>query len=213
MITAIAMCPNPPLLLPGATGQPVPEVEELRAACLAAVTVLLGYRSPTIVIVGATQQQDEPDGALSIQVGRSLLAQAGVDPGIGLIDEVLTADLPPEECQLLGQQLAADDRGFGLLVMADGSARRTEKAPGYLDDRAQPFDAEVEAALRSGQAERLSALDPQLAADLMAAGRPAWQVAAAAVEASLPGSPWVVRAHYFGAPFGVFYPVVNWSPA
>jgi hypothetical protein len=213
MITAIAVCPNPPLLLPGATGQPVAEVEELRAACLAAVRTLLATAPPRVVIVGATQLQEEPAGALSIQVGRSLLAEVGALPRIELVEQVLTADLPPEECQLLGQEFAADPSSFAVLVMGDGSARRSEKAPGYFDERAEPFDAEVEAALRSGRPEELSALDPQLAIDLMAAGRPAWQVMAAMVQAGTPGPPWRVEAHYFGAPFGVFYAVVNWLPS
>jgi hypothetical protein len=99
-----------------------------------------------------------------------------------------------------------------LLVMADGTARRTEKAPGYFDERAEAFDAGIEAALRAADASALAGLNPQLATELLAAGRPAWQVLAAAVTASGAAISWTVRSHYFAAPFGVFYPVVNWLP-
>ena len=65
--------------------------------------------------------------------------------------------------------------------MGDGTARRSVSAPGYLDERAAPFDAAVERAVRDGDLPALAALDPALAADLLAAGRPAWQALAGAL--------------------------------
>ena len=65
--------------------------------------------------------------------------------------------------------------------MGDGSARRSAAAPGYLDDRAEPFDAAVELAFRDGDLSALTALDPDLARDLLASGRPAWQALAGAL--------------------------------
>jgi hypothetical protein len=44
--------------------------------------------------------------------------------------------------------------------MGDGSARRSEKAPGHLDPAAAPFDAAVAAALAAGDTTALAALDP-----------------------------------------------------
>ena len=70
--------------------------------------------------------------------------------------------------------------------MGDGSARRSASAPGYLDERAAPFDAAVEQAVRDGDLPALAALDPDLARDLLAAGRPAWQVLAGALPAAAP---------------------------
>ena len=43
--------------------------------------------------------------------------------------------------------LAAVPGPTGVLVVGDGSARRTFKAPGYLDPGAGPFDSTVSAAL------------------------------------------------------------------
>lgn len=55
-----------------------------------------------------------------------------------------------------------------ILLLANGSARRSEKAPGHLDDRAQACDAAVERDLRAGDADALAATDQSLATDLLA---------------------------------------------
>jgi len=86
-------------------------------------------------------------------------------------------------------------------VMADGSARRTLKAPGYLDDRAVAFDAEVERAVRAGDLSALQRLDQRLARDLMATGWPAWQV----LSGALTGQIHDAEVLYCDAPFGVGY--------
>jgi hypothetical protein len=95
-----------------------------------------------------------------------------------------------------------------LLVMGDGSARRSLKAPGYLDPRAAAFDAEVERAVRTGDLGALLRLDQALARDLMATGRPAWQVLAGAMQSLTP----VTEVLYCGDPFGVAYLVACLRP-
>ena len=65
------------------------------------------------------------------------------------------------------------DGRVALLVMADGSAKRSTSAPGFLDDRAEAFDASIAAALADGDAEALASLDLELGAELWAAGTPA----------------------------------------
>ena len=49
--------------------------------------------------------------------------------------------------------------GAALLVIGDGSATRTPKAPGSYDPAGEAFDATVTAALHSGDPTRLAALD------------------------------------------------------
>ncbi|MEO6501089.1 MAG: hypothetical protein ABIQ09_04175 [Jatrophihabitantaceae bacterium] len=219
LIVGVAGCPNPPLLLHGITGRPVAEVEQLRAACLAAIGDLLAAGPSRLVVVGAAAP-DEDDKALSIVVGRLLLSQAGCELPIEHL--VIAADSPPADCLRAGRALTGgdhstgsdgdrgtgSDHSTGLLVMADGSARRSLKAPGYLDARAAPFDAAVEACLRSGRLDGLAELDPVLAAELLVAGRAAWQVLAGAV-GELAGRS---RLHYADDPFGVWYPVFSWLP-
>ncbi len=93
-----------------------------------------------------------------------------------------------------------------MLVLGDGSAKRSLTAPGYLDDRAARFDASVGAALAAADVDSLLDIDVTLADELWVAGRPAWQVLAGAGRA--------VRRHtdrlsgslnYDEAPFGVGY--------
>jgi hypothetical protein len=72
------------------------------------------------------------------------------------------------------------DGRVGLVVMADLSACRTERAPGAFRAEAAEFDAVVADALRSGRPERLLALDPTEAAELLVAGLAPLQVLAGA---------------------------------
>ena len=95
-----------------------------------------------------------------------------------------------------------------MLVLGDGSARRSVSAPGHLDERAVPFDDEVVRAVRDGDLAALAALDPGLAHELMVTGRPAWQVLCGALG---PGRP-VTEVLYAGAPFGVAYLVARLDP-
>jgi hypothetical protein len=105
------------------------------------------------------------------------------------------------------QPTIADEDRLALLVMGDASARRSERAPGYLDPRAEDFDATVVAALRSGPAA-VAALDGRLASELMAAGWPAWQVLARTTA----GQQWSCEVSYDEAPYGVGYVVASWLP-
>ncbi|MFI6936370.1 class III extradiol dioxygenase subunit B-like domain-containing protein [Streptomyces sp. NPDC050287] len=115
--------------------------------------------------------------------------------------------LAPERCIHVGRDIAAGAERVALLVMGDASACRTLKAPGYYDERAAPFDAEVARALGAGDVAALRALDADLAYQLKAAGRAPWQVLAGAAEgAGLGGA-----VLYEDAPYGVGYVVASWS--
>ena len=132
---------------------------------------------------------------------------------------------PPDACARLGAELAGHGpagtaQRTGLLVLGDGSARRGPKAPGHFDERAASFDAAVEKAVRAGDLSALLDVDPALARDLMATGRPAWQVLAGALRAGArpegaPGGPaaLAVDVQYAGDPFGVKYLVASLVPS
>jgi hypothetical protein len=96
---------------------------------------------------------------------------------------------------------------IALIVMGDGSARRTTRAPGYLDRRAAAFDASVAAALRDADAAALCALDTELGAELLAAGVPAWRAAGAL----LADAAYDAQLCYDRAPYGVGYLVAAWT--
>jgi hypothetical protein len=240
MIVRAAICPSPPLLAPGVTGQDV-LLPELRVACAAAVSWLLAADLDTVAVIGpaaatATWPPDSgPDLSkhapaaypgpsalpLSLAIGAQLLDAAGY-AGPRILQS-LAESASRDACLEVGRDLAAAPR-VALLVMGDGSARRSAAAPGYLDDRAEPFDATVEQAFRDGDLSALTALDPDLARDLLASGRPAWQALAGALSPALsPASRVAVgssaSAHpaaeilYSAAPFGVAYLVATLTPA
>ncbi|MFD5101890.1 class III extradiol dioxygenase subunit B-like domain-containing protein [Streptomyces albidochromogenes] len=115
--------------------------------------------------------------------------------------------LAGEDCAREGRRLAARAERVALLVLGDGSACRTLKAPGYLDERAEGFDAAAARALGTADTAALAALDSRLAYELKAAGRAPWQVLAGAAEgAGLQG-----QLLYEDDPYGVGYVVAVWS--
>ena len=94
-----------------------------------------------------------------------------------------------------------------LLVVANGTATRTEKAPGHLDERAAGFDAAIGRAFAAGDPSALGDIDPALAEEL-------WAMPDAGLLRSLARrTPPVVEAHvdYDDAPYGVQYWVVRWT--
>ncbi|MET8178828.1 class III extradiol dioxygenase subunit B-like domain-containing protein [Streptomyces sp. NPDC005336] len=143
----------------------------------------------------------------SLAVGAWLLERAGWDDAVAVEGLGVGEPLAGERCIEVGRELAAQAERVALLVMGDGSACRTLKAPGYLDERAAAFDAEVARALGAADAGALVALDEELAYELKAAGRTPLQVLAGAAEgARLKG-----ELRYDEAPYGVGYFVATWS--
>jgi hypothetical protein len=225
-IAAAALCPSPPLLCPQLTGRRA-VLPELRAACAEVVGRLLAEDPEVVVVVGpgvATGTWDAGSrldlaafapglagtgvGAppLALGLGAMLLDDAGY-AGLRRL-QAIGQDEPAGACAKLGAELAAAGARTALLVMGDGSARRTLKAPGYLDPRAEGFDTEVERAIRAGDLAALLDLDQELARDLMVTGRPAWQVLAGAMPAPAPAT----ELLYCDDPFGVAYLVAFVRP-
>ncbi|XVQ88359.1 class III extradiol dioxygenase subunit B-like domain-containing protein [Microbispora siamensis] len=233
MLVAAAVCPHPPLLVPQVAGAAAPELDDLRAACAAAVGALLDARPDVLAVAGGadvaasfpgdaagTLRPWGPDVRvgpgdavlpLSLTIGRWLVERAhpsGSDlPALRF--EATGFDAPPAECAALGRRLAESARRVALLVMGDGSARRTEKAPGYIHPDAVPYDEMLAAALASGDTGRLLGLDPDEARELWAAGRAAFQVLGGAAQGAPP--PAASELLYDDAPYGVGYFVARWA--
>jgi len=235
MLVAAAVCPCPPLLVPEVAAGAAPELDAARAACTDALGVLAAARPDLLVVVGPAGPGGGgayPQGATgsfrgfgvdldvrlgqgaadgrelpsSLAVGARLLERTGWRDapieGLG-VEETLT----PERCAETGRELADRAARVALLVMGDASACRTVKAPGYLDERAAPFDAAVARALGAADLAAVRALDAGLARELKASGRAPWQILAGAAEdAALDGA-----LLYEDAPYGVGYLVAAWS--
>ncbi|WP_246354914.1 hypothetical protein [Nocardioides ungokensis] len=90
----------------------------------------------------------------------------GRRPGPPVAEHLLAAVGSPA----LGQRDGGEPASY--LVVGNGSAKRTEKAPGHLDQRAAGFDAELGRSLREGRSESLRAIDLGLADELWATAGP-----------------------------------------
>jgi hypothetical protein len=228
-----SFCPHPPMLVPEIAAGASAELDDLRAACLASITAatngcdqvlvvgtgpsthlfsagacgsLSGFGVDVSVALGTgTDAPDDPPMPLSLTIGAWLLHEA--------VWTGATSALATQQAPMSGGR---DGFFFGLggervavLVMGDGAPNRTEKAPGYLDPRAEPFDRTVAAALAGGDPQRLADLDGELAHSLEVAGRPAWECAARL----LAGRTYAGTLRYDSAPYGVGYFVADWLPA
>ncbi|UXY22358.1 class III extradiol dioxygenase subunit B-like domain-containing protein [Streptomyces cynarae] len=236
MLVAAAVCPFPPLLVPEVAAGAAPELDGARAACKDALGVLAAARPDRLVVVGPAGEGEEgtyAEGArgsfrgfgvdVDVRLGAGGTAQEReLPPALAvaawLLDRTRWAGAPveglavpelvaPERCAEVGAELAAQAERTALLIMGDGSACRSVKAPGYLDERAADFDAEVARALGAADVTALRSLDPALAHALRARGRAPWQVLAGAAEGvRLSGN-----LLYDEAPYGVGYMVAAWS--
>ncbi|WP_093168145.1 class III extradiol dioxygenase subunit B-like domain-containing protein [Sinosporangium album] len=228
MLVAAAVCPHPPLMVPELAGNAAQELDELREACGKAIRALLGAEPDLVAVVGGADRPGRygadasgtlaPWGAdvrvgggesvlpLSLTIGRWLLEREGFDSPESF--HAVAHDADPAVCLDLGQALASGLRRVALLVMGDGSARLTEKSPGYLHPGARPYDDMLAGALAGADVETLAALDPAEAAELWVAGRAAFQVLAGATEE---GSAMTGRLLYRAEPYGVSYAVALWE--
>jgi hypothetical protein len=227
MLIAAAICPAAPLLARELTGIDA-VLPELRRACLDAVGALTASEPDLIAVVGAAEESRrwDADGLLDLSVFAPALrvappGQVTLPPALGLggmlLDQCdhdgtrefysVTEDDDAAVCADLGGRLPGRRERVALLVMADGSACRTLKAPGYLDPRSHSFDTEVVRAIRDQDAAALLAVDPGLARELMATGRPGWQVLAGAAGGLWSGT----DVRYCDDPFGVLYVVASVS--
>ncbi|HLL67590.1 MAG TPA: class III extradiol dioxygenase subunit B-like domain-containing protein [Micromonosporaceae bacterium] len=228
-LVAAAVCPQPPLLVPEVAAGAAIELADLRTRCDGAVAGLVAARPELIIAIGADgatgrcpppyggslapwglhRTVGSPGGALplGLLIGAWLLSRCAAAKAVPVAYQAVGASAGPDECAALGAALAGEAERVALLVMGDGSACRGEDAPGSADDRAGPFDAAVAAALRDGDPDALLGLDPVLADELMAAGRPAWQVLGGAGASRR----WRAELSYAAAPYGVGYFVAGWS--
>jgi hypothetical protein len=190
---AVAFVPSAPFLLLDA-GPP-----ELCTAIAAALATLAGE----VVVVGRAPAPGWVEGSVDL-TPYGVLGEPADDP-LPLPLAVGRHLLGDRQHRLWGVPSGPLPEADSLLVVADGSAKRTLKAPGGFDPRAAAFDAGVVAALGAADSAALAALDDELADELWVAGTAAWSAVAA-----LPGD-WRAEVLYADAPHGVGYAVATWA--
>jgi hypothetical protein len=217
VLVGAAVCPHPPLLVPELAAGAAAELDDLRHACVDAIGRLAATGAAIHVVGADTGERAGSFGPWGVDVavdvaGRSplphlvaawLLTEAGARAAGW---HLVAPDAPPADCLATGRRLATA-QDVALLVMGDGAARHSEKAPGYLDPRAADWDKAAATAFAEADPAALAALDPALGADLLAAGRAPWQVLAGAADDGRTRS----ATAKFCAPYGVGYHVVTWQ--
>jgi hypothetical protein len=185
-LVSVAVCPHPPLLVPEVAAGAAPELDDLRAACDTAVTRMLS-RCDGVRLVAARHGLPS-----AVDIGRWLLARNGSEHPlvVDVVDDERTTTTRPSE--------------VGLLVMADGSARRTPKAPGALHPEAQAFDREIAELLMTGREPDLSRATEMWCTDA---------AAFTALLAATRGVRWQRELLHEEAPYGVAYFVASWARA
>lgn len=228
MLSAIAIIPSAPVLVPELAGAAADELAELRAAMVAAVAAL----PPRWVVVGV--------GGADGVFGPSMVgtfAGYGVDVQVRLSPEASGRPVELPLCALIAgwmrdqaqpdahaqvrvyasdsdaavaaargrqlrRELDEDSEPTGVLVIADGANTLTPAAPGGY----HPADVEVQLALDDtlacGDVAALSSLPPQVV------GRAAFGVLAGLAEPT----PRSAKELYRAAPYGVGYFAGVWQP-
>jgi len=199
VIESALVLPSPRALLPWLSEtDPVPE---LRAACVAALDKLLANGPDRLVVVAPpVSDLNRARGVLDPvghRIARHLLGEHAFEAQVAL---------PYEAASLVEHD---DARSTAVIVMADGSACRGEKAPGHLHPDAIPFDEAIERALRTGDVDALAGIDPTQAHELWCEGAAGFHVLSEIAR----GRQIATDVSYADAPYGVAWWVARWDLA
>lgn len=226
MLSAIAIVPSAPVLIPELAGTAAAEVADLTQAVLAAAAVL--PQRWVAVGVGPADVRLGPDGAGSF-AGFGVDVQVRLAPSGGVLREmplcalmagwvrgrvrpdssvrvqVCAADQDPAVATARGARLRAEIDGepepIGVLVVADGANTLTAAAPGGYE----PGDADcqqlLDQALADGDVEELARLPVRVL------GRAAFALLAGLSQ----HRPRSATELYRGAPYGVGYFAGVWQ--
>jgi hypothetical protein len=227
VLTAIALIPSAPVLVPQLVGAAADELSDLRQAVFAAAGALperwlaVGVgRSDEVVASTATgtfagygvdirvglspDADDVRDLPLSALITGWVRAE--VKPSVHAEVRVFAASHSGQDAIRRGAELRSviDLVGepVGVLVVADGANTLTQAAPGGHDPASLAVQSALDDALAGGDVAALRRLPTSIT------GRVAWQVVAGLVGAP----PRSAKELYRGAPFGVGYFAGVWQP-
>ena len=228
VLSAIALVPSAPVLVPRLAGGAAAELTGVRAAVGAAATALparwvaVGAGPSDSVItpprvgtfagygVDVRVALSADDGAAPEDLPLSALIAAWIRgefvPGAAAEVRVYAEDHDAAAAVSRGRELRAliDEAAdpIGVLVVADGCHTLTPPAPGGYDPDSIPVQAALDDALAHGDAAALTRLPGSVV------GRVAYQVLAGLADSQTPAA----EELYRGAPFGVGYFAGLWRP-
>jgi hypothetical protein len=231
VLSAIAIIPSAPVLVPELAGAAATEVADLSAAVLAAAAFL----PPRWIVIGTAPADDvlgphctgtfagfgadvrvrlspadgdraELPAELPVCALLAAWVRGQVRPEASAQVNVYRGDHDADTALAYGRQLRAEiDRAadpVGVLVVADGANTLTPSAPGGYDPGNADAQLALDDALANGAVTALTRLPQQIL------GRVAFQVLAGLAE---PG-PRSAKELYRGAPYGVGYFAGAWQP-
>ncbi|RDH75177.1 hypothetical protein DVS77_27765 [Mycolicibacterium moriokaense] len=228
MLSAIAIIPSAPVMVPELAATAADELTGLRDGVFAAASslpprwVAIGVGAADDVIapercgtfagygvdlpVALSAAADEPPGELPLCALVAGWVRAQVDPQARAQVRVYARDRSPDAALESGRRLRREiDAGgepTGVLVVADGLHTLTPPAPGGYEPDSVPVQAALDDALAGGDTDALARLSDAVV------GRVAYQVAA-----GLAGSPPRSATEFYrGAPYGVGYFAGVWHP-
>ncbi|KUI42706.1 hypothetical protein AU197_14845 [Mycobacterium sp. IS-1590] len=228
MLSAIAIVPSAPVMVPELAAGAAPELADLREAVF---TAAAGLPSRWVAVgVGERDQVVGPDQAgtfagYGVDVRVALSPEGDGDPVTlplcalitGWVRGAARPDVSaevrvyadghsPDAALAHGQRLRADideaGEPIGVLVVADGANTLTPSAPGGFDPDSIAVQAALDDALAGGETAPLTRLSEAVV------GRVAFGVLAGLVG---PG-PRSAKELYRGAPYGVGYFAGLWQP-
>jgi hypothetical protein len=226
VLSAIAIVPSAPVMVPELASSAAVELADLRAAVLAAAAALparwiaIGV-GPADEVIGPQRAGTFAGYGVDLPVALAPGADdVGELPLCALVTGWLRGEANPQaraEVRVFSDDLGVDaaladgrrvrtevdqaGEPVGVLVVADGFHTLTPPAPGGYDPASIPMQADLDAALATGDTAALEHLPRTVV------GRVAYQVLAGVV-----GKPRSAKELYRGAPYGVGYFAGIWHP-
>lgn len=228
MLTAIALAPSAPVLVPALAGRAAMEIADLRAAAIAAASALpnqwivIGVGPSDQVLtrsrgtfagygvdvpVALCPQPDLESVTLPLCALTAGWLRGQANPDAVLTVHVCAANLVAQDALNRGHTLRAQinraGTQTGALIVADGANTLTPAAPGGFDPGSVAVQGALDDALERADVAALGNMSSGVV------GRVAYQVLA-----GLAGSDtWAARGMHRCAPFGVGYTAGLWERA
>ena len=230
-IVSAALVPAAPVIVPGLSGHTMP-APEVRSAALDAIQRMIDAGVDEVIVLAEADRDGLFDSTapwglhrigglhpfseagavfdqlltMPLAIGASTLRDAGWTGTtyFHALERTISADAAAE----VGRGLGTTKRSVGLLLLGNGSACCTEKAPGSFHPQANEFNTNLVAMIRQGNRAAMMALPTQGAAEQLSDIRVPLQVFAGAT----PEHRLVSSIGFTGDFAGVYYICATFLP-